>query len=376
MKVFPSVPNTRQEVTRLDPQTIDILEMIAQPAFLVRDHTVVWCNAASRVLLLEGSAIAPLLGKSESHYAAWSRDGLLQLSLSIAGWEYDASVRSTEAGDLFLALRHEHGDHAVAASMVKLSASLRKPLQQVFSAAGELFDTLEEEDNASQAASARLNKGLYQLMRLCGQMSDGGRLILHRKTAHKVHIDICDFLKDFVSHAAPLAEALNIRLLLELPSSPLQGELDPSLLERALYNLLSNAIRYMPKGGQVRLRAAKQEQFFMLQVCDNGEGLSTEVQSALFRPFTDPQMGDSRWGVGLGLPMAREIARLHGGTLSVGKNPDGTGTCVTMSFSLRSTTLELHSRSLPSYDYCAGLHHGLVELSDSLPADLYDPKEV
>ena len=154
----------------------------------------------------------------------------------------------------------------------------------------------------------------------------------------------------------------------------IRGDVDRTLLERALYNLISNAMNYTPRGGTITLSAERQDRLLLLSVSDTGEGIEQSVMSTLFDRFCTSAPGDSRRGLDLGLPMVREIARLHGGTMMVDANADG-GTSVTFSVSLEKTPLELRSRTV-LYDYCGDLNHALVELSDVLDADMFNPVDI
>ena len=367
---------TTKEVSAVDEQMKQVLELVNQPAFLAKDGKIVWCNVAARSLLLEGAVLSFLLERNDTLYSLWNREGTLQISLVIGGAEYDASVRATDQGDLFVANRRTPDYNATANAVVTVSATLRKPLQNMMTAATALFDELEDRNNEKiTEASSQLNRSIYQFLRLCGQMSDGGRLLLHKKTLRRESTQMGDFFAGFIAQARPLVESLGLRLDYHPLPNPLRADVDRELLERGLYNLLSNALNYTPKGGTVSLSLEKQGRLLLVSITDDGEGISPEVLPSLFERFTEHSIGDSRWGIGLGLPMAREVARLHGGTLMVAPNPDGKGTKITFSLSLEPAPLELHSRSMP-YDYCSGLHHGLVELSDVLDAKLFDPNQV
>lgn len=360
----------------MDEQMKQVLELVNQPAFLTKDDKINWCNAAARSLLLQGAVLSRLLERNDTLYSLWNKEGTLQIPLVIGGVEYDASVRATDQGDLFIANRRTPDHNATSNAVVTVSASLRKPLQNMMTAANALFDEIEDQGNEKiTAASSQLNRSIYQFLRLCGQMSDGGKLLLHRKVLHRENTQIGDFFAEFIAQARPLVESLGLHLeYIPLPA-PLRADLDRELLERGLYNLLSNASNYTPKGGHISISLEKQGRLLLISVTDDGEGISPEVLPSLFERFTEHSIGDSRWGIGLGLPMVREVARLHGGTLMAAPNPAGKGTKITFSLSLEPAPLELRSRTM-HYDYCSGLHHGLVELSDVLDAELFNPKEV
>ena len=125
----------------------------------------------------------------------------------------------------------------------------------------------------------------------------------------------------------------------------------------------------------ISLQIQKKGKRLLISLSDNGEGICPEVLGNLFDRRTDRPFGDSRWGLGYGLQMVRKIARLHNGTMMVSLNEDQVGTCVVFSVSLEPVKLNLHSPNL-HYDYCGGLNHALVELSDVLGKELYDPSDV
>lgn len=355
----------------MQEQMKQILELFAQPAFFVQDGTVCWCNGAARSLLEEGTALSAVLEGGEALYAHWDRAGTLMLPLTLGGRAYDASVRDAEGGTLFVANRSATEDEASASALFSASVSLRKPLHAMVSAADELFEKLGAASGAEDAA-ARLNQTIYQFIRLCNQMSDGSELLLHRKTLRRAPTDMGAFLERFAQEVTPLLRSAGRALDYAPLPAPINADVDTELLERALYNLLANALSYTPKGGAVRLSARKEEDLLLVTVGDSGSGISREVLSSLFDRFHRQEPGDSRRGIGLGLAITREIARLHGGTLTVATGEAG-GAAVTFSLSLKRSPLPLRSTGIvlpPRF------HRGLVELSEVLDAKLYDPNEV
>lgn len=356
----------------MEEQMKQILELFSQPAFFVRDGKVCWCNGAVRSLLEEGTALSALLEGGETLYSRWDRTGTLMLPLMLDGRAYDASVRAVGDGALFVANRCASENEASASALFSASVSLRKPLHAMVSAADELFERLGETSGA-EAAAARLNQSIYQFIRLCNQMSDGSELLLHRKTLRRAPIDLGAFLERFVNEVTPLVASAERTLDYTPPGVPISADADAELLQRALYNLLANALSYTPKGGRVRLSARKEDDLLLVTVSDSGSGISQELLSSLFDRFNRQELGDSRHGIGLGLSITREIARLHGGTLTVASGENG-GAAVTFSLSLKKTALPLRSAGivLPP----ARFHQGLVELSEVLDAKMYDPNEV
>ena len=143
-----------------------VLGAFPQPVFLTDGETVQWRNAAASAVLDPGASLQPML--QGTAFGLWSRRGTLRLSLPFGGALCDFSVRVMQRGLLFLA-DAPHEPSAAAGAALKASAILRRPLQNVMTAARELFDRVEDlEEPAATAGSSELNRGLYQLLRLCG----------------------------------------------------------------------------------------------------------------------------------------------------------------------------------------------------------------
>ncbi|BCR05706.1 hypothetical protein DESUT3_27750 [Desulfuromonas versatilis] len=118
----------------------------------------------------------------------------------------------------------------------------------------------------------------------------------------------------------------------ELPPLPA----DPDKVRRALENLVSNAIKYSPQGGEVTLGARLEDHALVLWVRDQGQGIPAEMQERIFDRFFRVDNTDLRkvGGSGLGLPLVKEIAKAHGGGVGVTSRP-GEGSTFFISFPLR-----------------------------------------
>lgn len=115
---------------------------------------------------------------------------------------------------------------------------------------------------------------------------------------------------------------------------------DAQLLERAIKNLLMNAVEASPPGVPVELTAANTEGEVRITVADRGEGVPEEVRPRLFQPFASGRSD----GVGLGLALARRIAVLHGGDLIL-EDREGGGTCARMTWPAGTTATKGDARS-------------------------------
>jgi signal transduction histidine kinase len=97
---------------------------------------------------------------------------------------------------------------------------------------------------------------------------------------------------------------------------------DPARLEQAIGNLVSNAIKFSPSGGNVSLTAGADSEQFWISVADNGPGITPEDQQHLFEPFFRAESTALKApGLGLGLSIAKTIAEAHGGSIEVHSYP-------------------------------------------------------
>ena len=104
---------------------------------------------------------------------------------------------------------------------------------------------------------------------------------------------------------------------------------DAGLLERLLANLIGNAYRYGRENGHIRVRLRRDGDGAVLSVADDGIGIEKEEQENIFRRFYRVDRSRAEGGTGIGLAMAAEIARIHGGTLGVESEP-GRGSTFTL----------------------------------------------
>ena len=133
---------------------------------------------------------------------------------------------------------------------------------------------------------------------------------------------------------APRAEQGGVGLIESLPEDLPLLHIDSRRTKQILINLLGNAIKFTPAGGTVSLSAAaSMDGGFTFTVTDTGIGMSAEDIEVALSPFGQVDSGlDRRFeGAGLGLPLAKSLAELHGGALLISSNP-GRGTTVTVAF--------------------------------------------
>ncbi|MCP1412804.1 cell wall metabolism sensor histidine kinase WalK [Paenarthrobacter sp. A20] len=143
-------------------------------------------------------------------------------------------------------------------------------------------------------------------------------------------VDVAELVRGSVTSAEPRAAKAGIRLSMDLPDA-LEAHVDSSRIAQVLDNLVSNAIKYSPDGGDVEVAAWEDEDYVFCRVTDTGMGMNEEEQAEAFTKFfrAGGVRNSTIPGVGLGLPISKAIVEAHGGTITLTSEP-GRGTTFTV----------------------------------------------
>jgi two-component system heavy metal sensor histidine kinase CusS len=166
-----------------------------------------------------------------------------------------------------------------------------------------------------------LSDSVHAMMRLA--RSEAGL-----QPEQRVPVEISSLLGEVVEFFQPLAVDADVQLLIQ-PADPVTVPGDPSWLHQLFANLLHNAVKYTPAGGRIEVVIAPEEARVRVMVRDTGVGIDPEQASSVFEPFHRVAARPEASGVGLGLPLAREIARAHGGEIVLESEP-GSGSTFTI----------------------------------------------
>ena len=151
-------------------------------------------------------------------------------------------------------------------------------------------------------------------------LSDAGALPLEREPT-----DLIGLARDVAVSMEPGAARRSVSLGVDGSRTPVVADIDPVRLREVLTNLVANAIRHSPAGGEVSVTIAEEASAIVVTVADTGSGMDAETLARLFDRF---QKGAGSRGSGLGLAIAKGIVAAHGGEISVSSTP-GRGTRVT-----------------------------------------------
>ena len=354
--------------------TMDMLELILRPAFCVRRGSIVYANrqAQSRGIVI-GTSISELLVTGAEEYAALN-GSCLYLTMQVENSRFGASVTQMDGMDVFVLEPEEVQPELQALALA--ARELREPLSNMMVAADRLLPTLDSTDDAAQKQAANLNRGLHHMLRLLDNMSDSARYAEERGSRQEYR-NVSALMGEFFENATTLVENAGITLHFTNYPEEIRSMVDVEKLRRAVYNLISNAVKFTPKGGRIEAKLTRHGNTVHLTIADNGRGIPQEQMGSLYSRYLRPAcVEDSRHGIGLGMFIVQAAAADHGGTVLIEQPQEG-GTKVTLTLSIRPQT-DGNFRSPPALtiDYTGGRDRGLIELADLLPASSFQSKNI
>ena len=355
-------------------ERLAMLNQIPNPAFIVRDGIITHVNEPARQRMLSvGDGICDLLVTGAEEYSGY-HEGSLYLTMNIC--DVVSSVCVTSLGEDHLFTLEQADDLAELQSMALAAKALRSPLSNVMTVADRLFPlSCFDNDPQAQEQIAKINKGLYQMLRIVCNMSDAYRYASESTCRTEVR-DIAALLAEQFELSAPLIQCSNIHLTYTVPNEPVFGIVDAEKLERAVGNILSNAVKFTPPGGTIHAKLTRKGRTLYLTVQDSGDGLPEHVKATFYSRYTrQPGIEDNRFGIGLGMVLVRQTAALHGGTVLMEQGKDF-GLRLTMTIPIRQPSDAGVRSPMIHVDYAGDRDHRLLELADCLPAEAFKRENI
>jgi len=216
------------------------------------------------------------------------------------------------------------------AFVAAVSHELRTPLTSISGFLEMLGDEESELGEAGRTYLGSIRRGTTRLQRIVEDLLLVAQIEADRLELDPVETDLSDLATSVVEAALPAAAEQGIELVLDV-EGPLLLEADAGRLGQVLDNLVSNALKFTPSGGQVMVSAGNGNGTVRLEVADTGIGVPHEEMGQLFSRFYRASTATRRAipGTGLGLVIVRAIVEAHGGTISL-ESTEGEGTRVSV----------------------------------------------
>jgi signal transduction histidine kinase len=199
-----------------------------------------------------------------------------------------------------------------------VSHELRSPMTVI---TGAINTALTEAERLSPEETHQLLKDAALeaelLSNILGNLLELSRVQANRLFLHTEAIDVRRVVQDAVEGIKRQSSAHQFMVSLPRKLPPVYA--DPLRLERILYNLLENAVKYSPQGGKIRVSVKPEKEHLIISVSDQGVGISAADQGKLFAPFQrlEEFRPEGTRGVGLGLLVCRRLVEAHGGQIWV-----------------------------------------------------------
>lgn len=197
-----------------------------------------------------------------------------------------------------------------------VSHELRTPLNAVFGWTRLMQEHVLADDERAQAVDSIVRNSEAQA-RLIEDVLDITRILNHKLLLDREMLNIWSIVNHAVEAVLPAAENKGIAVVTGEESHELLVHGDRGRLQQVLINLLLNAIKFTPDGGEITVEVGEQGAFASVVVSDNGQGISPDLLPHIFEHFRQGDSSSARrhGGLGLGLAIAQQLVRLHGGRI-------------------------------------------------------------
>jgi PAS domain S-box-containing protein len=216
--------------------------------------------------------------------------------------------------------------HAKSEFLAVMSHELRTPLNAILGYSDlMLLGVPAKLPEPTVGHVERVQVAARHLLQMIDEILTLSRVEAGEETVEPEPVEICAFLRETASLVEPLADARELTLRCETPDDPAYIDLDVLKCRQILLNLLGNAVKFTTEGDIV-LRGQLEAETVVVSVEDSGIGIAPEHVDRIFEPFWQVEQSRSRRqdGTGLGLNVARRLARLMGGDVTVGSSSEGT----------------------------------------------------
>jgi signal transduction histidine kinase/ligand-binding sensor domain-containing protein/AraC-like DNA-binding protein len=239
---------------------------------------------------------------------------------------HDYEMRNLEAEKL------QELDEMKTRFFTNISHEFKTPITLIQGPAKQILE-LSNDDRVSEKAKL-IHRSAKKLNRLANQLLDISRIESGKMKLKVFEQDLIPVIKELIASFLPFAEKKQISLRFDSEYQNIPLFIDRDKVEKILNNLLSNALKFTPQGGSVKVRLKSEENdkgFIRISVIDNGIGIPKEQLSKIFDRFyqVDSRLSKEYEGTGIGLSLTKELVELHRGKISV-ESREGQGSVFTI----------------------------------------------
>ncbi|TKC99648.1 sensor histidine kinase [Polyangium fumosum] len=273
------------------------------------DGSRVWARVSERVRVDDGRTVV---------------DGLV---------EDISERRALEEGLRTRTLELQQADQRKDEFLAMLAHELRNPLAPILNAATLVrYKTASLADTRVRDACMIIERQVMTLSRLVDDLLDASRVSQGKITLHPEVIDLGWAVTQAVEMVRPLVEARRQKLVVQLPPAPAPVRADLTRLTQVFANLLNNAAKFTPQGGQIGITATQSGEDVVVRITDTGMGINAALLPRIFDLFTqgDVSIDRAQGGLGVGLTLVKQLVEMHGGAVTAESEGAGQGSAFTV----------------------------------------------
>jgi signal transduction histidine kinase len=210
--------------------------------------------------------------------------------------------------------------------LAMLAHELRNPLAPMVNAL-HLMRLAQAQDPMVLKSMEILERQVTHVVRMVDDLMDVARLERGKVALKKERLDLNRVVASAVDACLPSAQGKGHRLTLRYASDALAVDGDAVRIEQIVFNLLTNAIKFSPRPGEIRVETSAEAGSALVAVSDQGVGFASDLAENLFDPFlqVNPGLERAAGGLGMGLTIVKRLAQLHGGSVRAASAGPGKG---------------------------------------------------
>ena len=279
-------------------------------------------------------------------HAPWYRTPLAYLIyiLIMVGlfWQYRQRRHRKEQDSLRLQ-QHIHAEEMADAKLrffMNISHEIRTPMTLIVSPLQSLIK--QDDDPHRRGVYETIRRNAERILGLINQMMDLRKIDKGQMQLHMRETNMVSFINDIYTLFALQAKSKNIQFDFVCDIDRLPVWIDRGNFDKVIVNILSNAFKFTPPGGKIRIRLTHNEKEATISVYDNGENIPEDKLDRIFERFyqTPSSVNDRNIGTGIGLDLTRSLVELHHGTIEAHNNTDGPGCEFTVTIPLGNSHLK------------------------------------
>jgi signal transduction histidine kinase/ActR/RegA family two-component response regulator len=224
--------------------------------------------------------------------------------------------------------------------LATLSHEMRTPLNAIVGWMSILRAKRYEDEDLTEGLGV-IERNTKAQVQLIEDVLDVSRIVSGKMRLEIRPCELREIINAGIDVVRPAAEARNIAIDVHLDPTASRAACDATRLQQVVWNLVSNAIKFTPKGGKIAVRLAREKSSLRIDVSDNGQGINPELLPYVFDRFRQADSSSRRkfGGLGLGLSIVKHLVEMHGGTVEAQSGGEGLGSIFIVRLPIRAVTM-------------------------------------